>query len=296
MIDLNDMVIFSKVVDAGSISGAAREMAQPKSTISRRIKLLEERLAVRLLQRTTRSLKLTELGAVFYERCKRVQEQAEEAERSVSLGQGKPRGILRISGPVETGVSQLGALITEYSELYPEVHIELDLSNRFVDLVEEGYDLAIRAGELPDSTMIARRLVASRMVPCASPAYLKRHGTPKVPDELKQHRLVLYGGALKKQPYTFTGPQGIASVQLEPFHVANSLSVLRDMVKSGLGITLLPDSHTLKDVREGHLVLLMDDWKLPEHGIYAVYPSPRHLTSKVRSFVEFLSGRFDIVL
>jgi len=294
MIDLNDMVIFAKVVDAGSISGAAREMAQPKSTISRRLKQLEERLAVRLLQRTTRSLKLTELGAVFYERCKRVQEVAEDAERSVSLGQERPSGILRISGPVETGVSQLGALIAEYSLLYPEVRVELDLSNRFVDLIEEGYDLAIRAGDLPDSTLVARRLATSRMVPCASPDYLKRKGAPEAPDELKHHRLVLYGTALKKYAYTFSGPQGIASVQFEPFHTANSLSVLRDMVKSGIGITLLPIHHTHKDVQNGKLVLLMEEWKLPEHGVYAVYPSPRHLTPKVRSFVEFLSNQFDI--
>jgi len=164
MIDLNDMVLFAHVVDAGSISGAARTLGQPKSTISRRLKQLEERLAVRLLHRTTRSLKLTELGAVFYERCIRVKEQAEDAERSVSHGQEAPRGVLRISGPVETGVSQLGVLIAEYSKLYPEVQVQLDLSNRFVDLVEEGFDLAIRAGELADSSLVARRLAVSRMV------------------------------------------------------------------------------------------------------------------------------------
>jgi len=269
-------------------------MGQPKSTISRRIKLLEEKLAVRLLQRTTRSLKLTELGAVFYERCKRVQEEAEEAERSVSLGQDRPRGILRISGPVETGVSQLGVLIAEYSKLYPEVQIELDLSNRFVDLVEEGYDLAIRAGELPDSTLVARRLQVSRMALCASPKYVAQYGEPKTPNELKQHPLVLYGSTLKKYAYTFTGPQGIASVQLEPLHTANSLSVVRDMVKSGLGLTLLPIHHTERDVESGNLVLLMKEWRLPENGVYAVYPSPRHLTPKVRSFVDFLGAQLSI--
>jgi len=296
MIDLNDMVIFARVVECGSISGAARDLAQPKSTISRRVKRLEEQLSVRLLQRTTRSLKLTELGAAFYERCCRLQELAEEAEHSVSLGQDRPKGKLRISGPAETGISQLGVLIAEYSRLYPEVQIELDLSNRFVDLVEEGYDLAIRAGELADSTLVARRLAVSRMVLCASPAYVERFGDPASPDELKQHRLLLYGNTLKKYAYTFNSINGLASVQLSPTHTANSLSVLRDMVKMGMGITLLPNHHTQRDVDRGDLVLLMKAWRLPEHGVYILYPSARHLTPKVRSFIDFFCNQFDIAL
>jgi len=295
MIDLNDMIIFARVVDAGSISGAAREMGQPKSTISRRVKQLEEDLAVRLLQRTTRSLKLTELGAVFYERCKRVQAEAEEAERSVSLGQDTPRGVLRLTAPVETGLTRLGTVVAEYSKRYPEVQIELDLSNRFVDLVEEGYDLAIRAGQLPDSTLVARRLGSSRMVVCTSPEYIARYGTPSTPDELNQHTLLLYSHTLKKSTLTFTGAQGIVSVQLTPQHCANSLFVLRDMVLSGYGITLLPESHVRTDMVKGTLVQLLEDWKLPEDGIYAVYPSPRHLTPKVKSFIDFLSDHFDLV-
>lgn len=294
MIDLNDMIIFARVVDAGSISGAAREIGQPKSTISRRIKQLEENLGVRLLQRTTRSLKLTELGAVFYERCKRVETEAEEAERSVSQGQEAPRGVLRVTAPVETGVTQLGELIAEYSKKFPEVLIQLDLSNRFVDLVEEGYDLAIRAGQLSDSTLVARHLASSRMVVCSSPEYVKVHGTPTTPDELKEHTLLLYGNTLQKSTYDFTSVHGIASVQLEPQHSANSLYVLRNMVRAGCGITLLPYSHVREDFEQGKLVQLLKEWKLPEGGVYAVYPSPRHLTPKVRSFIDFLSDQMKI--
>ena len=296
MIDLNDMIIFANVVDAGSITGAARDMGQPKSTISRRMKLLEEELGVRLMQRTTRALRLTELGAVFYERCKRVQAEAEEAERSVSAGQERPRGVLRITAPVETGVTQLGTLIAAYSKKYPEVRVVMDLSNRFVDLIEEGYDLAIRAGKLEDSTLVARRLGSSRMVVCASPDYIARNGAPSTPDALKEHPLVLYGNTLQKLSFNFSGPTGIASIQLEPRHCANSLMVLRDMVKSGYGITLLPDSHTHRDVAQGRMVLLLEEWKLPENGVYAVYPSPRHLTPKVKSFIDFLSGHLELEL
>lgn len=294
MIDLNDMVIFAKVVDSGSISGAAREIGQPKSTTSRRLKMLEEKLGVRLLQRTTRSLKLTELGALFYEHCKRVLKEAEEAERSVSSGQETPRGLLRITAPVETGFTNLGILIAGFTKKYPEVRIELNLSNRFVDIIEEGYDLAIRAGTLNDSTLVAKLLGNSRMVVCASPAYLEEHGTPKTPGDLKNHRLALYSDTLQKPTFSFSGPRGIASVQLNPRHCANSLIVLRDMVKSGYGITLLPDTHIRTDVTEGRLVRLLEDWKLPQDGIYAVYPSPRHLTPKVRSFIDFLSEHMKL--
>jgi len=296
MIDLNDMIIFANVVDAGTISGAARAMGQPKSTVSRRMKLLEEELGVRLLQRTTRSLKLTELGAVFYERCKRVEVEAAEAERSVSAGQETPRGILRVTAPAETGVTQMGTLIAEYAKKHPDVRVVMDLSNRFVDLIEEGYDLAIRAGRLEDSTLVARRLGSSRLVVCASPRYIETNGAPATPYELKHHPLVLYSSALQKLSFNFSGARGNATVQLEAQHCANSLMVLRDMVKSGYGITLLPESHTHRDVAEGRLVLLLDDWKLPEDGVFAVYPSPRHLTPKVKSFVDFLSNHFKLEL
>jgi DNA-binding transcriptional LysR family regulator len=296
MIDLNAMIVFAHVVDAGSISAAAREIGQPKSTVSRRIRLLEEELGVRLLQRTTRSLKLTELGAVFYERCKRVEAEADEAERSVSAGQEHPRGVLRISAPVETGLARFGTLIADYSAKYPDVQVMIDLSNRFVDLVEEGYDLAIRAGELEDSSLVARKLGASRLIVCASPAYLEDRGTPHSPEELKHHRVVLYSNLLQKQTFVFNGPGGIASIQLEPDHCANSMMVLRDITKAGFGITLIPDSHAAQDLEQGLLVKLLDEWKLPQNGVYAVYPSPRHLTPKVKSFIDFLAEKLVLRL
>ena len=294
MVDLNDMILFTRVVDCGSISAAGREIGQPKSTISRRLKQLEEGLGVRLLQRTTRSLKLTELGAVFYDRCKRVRTEVEEAERWVSLGQEKPRGVLRVTAPVETGFARIGKLIAKYSESYPEVSIELDMSNRLVDLVEEGYDLAIRAGTLPDSRLVARKLGNTQMLVCSSPSYLAKQGTPRSPRELGNHQMVLYGTSRRRQSFTFLGAMGKISVQLEPKHCANSLQVLRDMVKSGYGITLLPESHVNRDIANGSLLRLLEHWHLPEDGIYAVYPSPRHLTPKVRSFIDFLSLHLEL--
>jgi DNA-binding transcriptional LysR family regulator len=270
--------------------------ALPKSTISRRIKQLEESLSVRLLQRTTRSLTLTELGAVFYERCKRVQAEADEAERSVSEGQEMPKGILRLTAPIETGFRQFGRILADYSKFHPEVQVEIDLSNRFVDIVEEGYDLAIRAGTLPDSTLVARKLGSSRMQVCASPSYLEAHEPPVTPGSLNEHTLLLYDNTLKKSLWNFTGPEGTAGVVLQPKHCANSLMLLRDMVKSGYGIALLPSQHIQQDLERGDLVLLLSEWKLPEMGIYAVYPSPRHLTPKVKSFIDFLSQQDDLIV
>ena len=292
MIDLNDMLLFTKVVDAGSFTSAAQSIGMPKSTLSRRISNLETQLGIRLLQRTTRTLKLTELGAVFHERCKRVLAEAEEAERAVSQGQNDPQGLLRVSAPVETGISQLGFLVAEYMKLYPKIRVELDLSNRFVDLIEEGYDLAIRAGKLQDSTMIARRLATGHRVVCASPEYLERRGEPQHPDDLREHDMLLYTDTSKRMLYTFENKGSEASVTLNPVFSTNNHFTLRDAAVSSLGISIMPSVICQPQLEDGSLRVVLSDWSLKEDGVYAVYPSPRHLTPKVKSFVDFLVERF----
>src|SRR5262245_50525709 len=189
--DLNEMLVFARVVQAGSFTTAAAQLGMPKSTVSRKVSELEERLGSRLLQRTTRALSLTDVGRTYYDYCARIVGEIEEAERAVSSLQGTPRGLLRVTAPVN--VSFLGPIVSGFLERYSEVQIELFCTQRSVDLIEERYDLGIRAGALVDSTLIARSLGTVRWFVVATRAYLKKHGRPRSPEELKEHRCVLFG-------------------------------------------------------------------------------------------------------
>lgn len=291
MIDLNDMRLFARVVDAGTFTAAARELGMPKSTLSRRISQLEAQLDTLLLQRTTRSLRLTELGEAFYQRCLRVVTEAEEAERLINAGQDIPRGLLRVTAPIDFGNGLLGTLAADYLARYPEVRLELDMSNRFVDLVEEGFDLALRAGRLEDSSLIARRLGEARLVVCAAPSYLERHPAPPTPEQLNAHTCLVYPDEDGRTVLRFSGANGLVQTRLEGKLIANSMATLRDAAVSGLGIAVLPWNLCRDAVERGQLQPILEGWQLPEGGIYAVYPSPRHLTPKVRSFIDFIAAR-----
>ncbi|WP_198409151.1 LysR family transcriptional regulator [Magnetospira sp. QH-2] len=292
MIDLNEMVIFARVVEAGSITGAAKMLGVPKSTVSRRLAELESRIGVRLLQRTTRSMTLTELGAAYYEHCAHIATEAEEADRLASLDQAEPRGWLRVSAPVEMGLADLGRLIGEFMAMYPQIRVQLDTSNRFVDLVQEGFDLAIRAGDLADSSLIARRLGSDRPVVCASPEYLALHGTPTHPRDLETHAAVMFGGIGDRKSFHFTKDDDPVTVVQTARLSANLIAVARDAAIVGSGIAILPGGVCRSALESGELVAVLTDWSLPETGIHAVYPSPRHLTTKVRTFIDFLAERF----
>jgi len=289
MIDLNAMVVFAKVVEAGTYTAAGTILGLPKSTVSRKVSQLESRLGVRLLQRNTRKLKLTEAGAAFYSRCVRILAEAEEAERCVSQEQIRPSGLLRVSAPVELGTVVLGDLVAGYLARFPEVRLELELSNRMVDLVEEGYDLAIRAGVLPDSSLVTRRLGNDRIVACAAPAYLVQRGEPHTPDRLKHHDCILYGQGERALTFTFSGAEGEIRVQLSGKLRSNNQDLIRAAAVAGLGIALLPESLCGAAIADARLQPVLTGWRLPEHGVYAIYPSPRHLTPKVRSFIDYLS-------
>jgi len=288
MIDLNDMLLFAKVVNAGSFTAAARELGMPKSTLSRRISNLEAQLDSRLLHRTTRSLRLTDIGAEFYERCLRVVGEAKEAENLISRNRDEPHGLLRVTGPIEWGNTHIGTIISEYLEHYPEVQLELILTNRYVDLVAEGFDLALRAGSLEDSSMIARRLGDSRLLLCAAPSYLERHGSPQNPKELQEHSCLAYPGSDGRSILQFSSSNNLSQVEINGRLVANSMDTLRESAIAGLGIAALPSSLCHESLKSGELVEIMPEWQLPAGGIYAVYPSQRHLTLKVRSFIDFI--------
>ncbi|MCP3670653.1 MAG: LysR family transcriptional regulator [Gammaproteobacteria bacterium] len=291
MIDLNDMLLFAQVVNSGSFTAAARNLGMPKSTLSRRISNLETQLDSRLLHRTTRSLRLTDIGAEFYDHCVRVVDQAKEAERLIHINQDEPRGLLRVTGPIEWGNNYIGALVSEYLQHHPEVRLELMLTNRFVDLVAEGFDLALRAGHLEDSSMIARRLGESRMLLCAAPAYLEQHGAPQNPEQLREHICLGYPGRDGRTTLQFSSSNSLSQVEINGRLVANSVTTLRDATIAGLGITALPSSLCRDALDQGLLLPIMQEWQLPVDGIYAVYPSPRHLTLKVRSFIDFIAER-----
>ncbi|WP_051302725.1 LysR family transcriptional regulator [Sedimenticola selenatireducens] len=293
MLDFNEMVIFVKVVEAQGFTAAATNLGLPKSTVSRKISELESRLGARLLQRTTRSVRPTELGALYYERCARLVTEAEEAERAISQCQEQPRGLLRITLPVDIGISIMSAVTREFMQQYPEIRLQVDISDRYVDLVGEGFDLAIRAGVLEDSTLVAHRLYTDRMLVCATPGYFKQRGIPRSPEDLKQHDCVVFSAQHSSETLKFSRPRGEVVVEISGRIGINNLNAIRGVCLTGAGIGLLPELHCQDLIATGELVSVLDDWRVREGGIYAVYPSPRHLTPKVRAFITFLDRHFS---
>lgn len=291
MNQLEDMQIFVGTVDAQSFTAAADKLGLSKQFISRRIMALEERLGVRLLNRTTRKLSITDAGLAYYERAHKIIDEVQEAEQLVSNRNATPRGTLRLSAPMSFGTLHLGPAVARFMEQYPEVRIELDLSDRFVDIVGEGYDMAIRIGHLGDSSLIARQIAPAQIVACASPAYLKQRGTPQTPAELKDHDLLLYGHN-RNVEWAFY-EQG------KPLHVpvkgrlrANNGELACAAAIAGLGIVLLPTFIVGNALREKKLVTLLDAWAPLPLTIYAVYPQHRQSSLVVKTLADFLRNAF----
>jgi DNA-binding transcriptional LysR family regulator len=288
--DLNEIVVFAKVVETRSFTAAAAQLGLPKSTVSRKVAQLEERLGVRLLQRTTRKLSLTEIGQAYFERCQRIVSDIMVAEQMVTDMQSTPRGLLRVTAPVDLGAFALGALVTQFLTDFSDIHVELVLTDRVVDLVDEGVDLGIRFGPLAESTLIARKLTSVDMRLCASPSYLAKRGTPAHPDDLDVHDIVCFVPIPRLATWTLRGPDG-QSVELTPSArlVSNNLMVIRDAVAAGGGITQLPE-FVCGDCNEG-IVQVLPEWTSAPAELYAVYPSTRNSSPKLRTFVEFLAAR-----
>ncbi len=292
MARLDEMAVFAEVVEAESFSGAARALAISKSAVSKQIGRLEDRLGVRLLNRTTRRLSLTEAGATFYEASRRVLDEAEAAETAVSSFAAAPHGLLKLNAPMSFGFLHLANAIPLFHARYPQIAIEAVMNDRFVNLVEEGYHLAIRIGEMRDSSLIARRLAPSRAVLCASPDYLARRGMPEKPEDLARHDCLIYSNLDHRDEWPFAGPRGPFRVKVQgPFH-ANNGDALCTAALAGMGIVRLPSFIVSAHLLAGRLVPVVCGAPLAAQGIYAVYPHSRNLSAKVRAFVDFLAEHF----
>jgi DNA-binding transcriptional LysR family regulator len=290
---LEEMRTFVKVVEAGSITAAAERLGIAKSAVSRRLVDLEERLSVQLFRRTTRTLNVTETGQGFYERCLRILADVEEAELAVSQQHGALRGRLRVAVPLSFGLGHLAPAMDAFLGAHPDVEFDLDLNDRQVDLLTEGFDLAVRIAELRDSTLIARRLAPVRHVVCASPAFLARHGTPRTAVELADHDCLVYANAPTPGLWEYTDPAGHPGrVQVRARIQANNGDCLRQAAEDGHGVVLGPSFILHQAIERGRLVPILRDHQWPMLHAYAVYPRTRHLSQRVRAFVDFLAERF----
>lgn len=286
------MAVFAKVVDSASFAAAARHFNMSPAMVSKHVRTLEERLGVRLLNRTTRRVSATEVGQDYYERCLRILSELEDADRAAGDLQAAPRGLLRVTTSVSFGARQLSPLIADYLVAYPDVSIDLSLHDYYVDLLEARIDLAIRLGQLSDSSLIARKLCAVEMVLCASPGYLKANGVPQKPRDLLKHSCLIYTHAASRA-WTFTDRNGKEEVVRAAGRLsANSGDALLALAVKDAGITLAPDYLVGDDLTAGRLIRLLPDYATQDTPVYAVYPHSRYLSAKTRTFVDFLASRF----
>ncbi|WP_347555190.1 LysR family transcriptional regulator [Robbsia sp. KACC 23696] len=290
MDDLNDMLVFAEVARAGSLTAAGAVLGMPKTTVSRRLAKLEQRLGTRLLDKTTRRLELTEVGEAYLEHCLPILEDVETARDFASQLAQRPRGLLRISAPPDFSEHWLAGPLAGFSTRYPEVTLEFDLSARHVDLIGERIDIAIRAGHLTDSTLIARQLGLMTRSLYASRAYLEREGRPETPDDLARHRFVLLRGARKVHDRdTLTRGRQTAELKMRGRVEANSLTMVRELVAAGAGISVLPDAMTGEQRQRHELERVLPDWQLPSTPVYLVTPSRRFVPRKTQAFIEYIT-------
>lgn len=287
MSDITDMEIFARVVGAGSMSAAGREMGLSPAVISKRVRRLETRLGTRLLQRTTRQLALTEAGQGFYEHVVAIIASIEEAEAFVTRRSTLAHGTLKISAPTSFGRMHIAPHLGRFIEAHGDLHINLILTDEFVDVVADGYDLVVRVAELTDSSLVARRLAPVYRVLCAAPSYLERHGTPTTLDDLSGHACL---AALQQIPWRLEGPDGPVSVRPVAPLSTNSSEVVREALLAGLGIALRSTWDVGPDLAAGRLKIVLPTYQGSERvGVYAIYPTRRFLPAKVRLFIDFLA-------
>ncbi len=290
MVNLNEMAVFESVVRAGSFTAAARALGVSKSSVSAQIARLERRLGARLLHRTTRHVGLTDIGAAYHQRCARIVTEAEEADHVAADLRLVPYGTLRVTAPYLFGDAFLSPVVSDYLARYPDVDVDLMLAERLVDLIEEGFDLAIRIGPLEDSTLTVRGLGAAQMIYCASPAYLDARGSPSTPEALGDHECIVVGNTARTR-WPFAAPRGPPSVPIRGRLTVNSLIMGRDAARAGRGIAYLPAFLCATELERGALRGVLSEWLPEPYPIAAVYPSHRHLSAKVRSFLDLLIGR-----
>lgn len=290
MQSLTDIAVFVKVVELSSFTAAAEALQMSQPVVSKAVTRLEEKLGARLLNRTTRRLSLTEAGSELYRRSVRALEEIANAELEVARFQTEPRGTLRVSAPMSFSILQLGSKLQSFLERHPGVSVELNLDDRRVDLVDEGFDVAIRIADLQDSSLVARKIVPCRQVICAAPAYLKKHGTPQRPEDLLEHNCILYSFLTHAREWRLTDPQGeMHVVPLKGSLQTNNGLVNRAAALSGVGLAMLPTFYVGEQLRSGELEPVLCKFRPADIAIYAVYPQRRNLTPKVRAFVDFLA-------
>ena len=286
--NLNEMLVFNKVVVSKSFTAAAKRLGTTKSTISRRIASLEERLGVQLLTRTTRQLQLTDAGSVLYEQSSRLLSELEEVEELITTMNATPRGHLRIAVPVVLGTNLLGPLLVKYQEMYPLVNVTCRLTDKHLDLIEEGFDLSIQIGALSDSSLIARKLGNTRPRLCATESYLSKHGTPKSPFELQEHQCMVFGSSGRNSSWTLKGASGEMRISIQPSFSCNNFMFLREAVLGGRGIALLPEFICSEDIKQGRIRSVLDNFIPATGAVYVVYPSKRYLPARTRAFIDLL--------
>ena len=294
MRQFEELQAFVAVVEAGSFTAAAERLDSAKSAVSRRVSALEDRLGVQLLRRTTRQLNLTDTGQSFYEHSARILADLDEAEAAVLQEHGELRGTLRVALPLSFAVRHMSVPIAEFSRRHPRVEFEFDLNDRRIDLVQEGMDLALRIGRLSDSTLIARRLFDVRAVACASPAYVEQFGVPESPQDLMSHQCLVYSNIRDPGRWRYLDDDGVQqSVEVNVSMSASSGDFLREAAVQGLGIALQPTFIAGEKICSGELVPVLRNYEWPVAPAYAVYPPTRHLSYRVRAFIDFLAEYFS---
>lgn len=286
------MKVFVRVVESGSFVKAANKLDLSTTATSRLVAELESHLGTRLLQRTTRRLHLTESGQRFFERSRELLTGLEEAEAQAAEGTERPSGMLRVTIPASFGSLHLARLLPIYQERYPEVALEVLAIDRIVDLVNDGFDLAIRLATEHDPSYVARKLTTIRHAVCASDSYLARHGVPREPKDLAQHNCLTHSFGTYTDKWTFRGPRGLVTIQAKGNFRTNNAELLRAAALAGDGIILEPTFIVGDDLAKGDLVPLLQDWEIPHATAVALYPSRRFVSAKVRTFVEFMHEAF----
>ncbi len=293
MSELDEIRVFVNLVEAQSSTKAADKMGLAISAISRRMKELETRLGVQLVQRTTRSMTVTEEGNRFYLSCKRILEDLQEAQNQVSDSAGELTGNIKIAAPLSFGVGHLSPAITEFMQLHPKVTIEIDMSDQRVDILAGGFDLAIRIGQLQDSTLMARKLADISSLVCCSERFLRQHGPFNEPKDLNAIPALVYANLKHAHKWECVDKNGkIERVKVSPKMRSNNGSIMRDSAIASLGMVCLPTFIIHDDIKNGRLTPVLRDYQWSNIGLYAVYPQTRFLSARVRSFIDFLAERF----
>lgn len=288
--DIGGFVTFARVVEQESFTGAAEAMGISKSAVSKQVARLEETLGVRLLNRTTRKLQVTEAGRVFYERCRRIADEVEEARAAVTSLQASPRGLLRVNAPVSYGLSHLSKMLPAFMRKYPDLRVDLGLSDRKVNLLEEGIDVAVRIGQMDDSSLVAKRITEFNRIVAARPSYWDENGRPDTPEDLGRHNCFIYEYLPQGDQWEFRDPKSGASIRVRVSGTltSNNGNVLMQVAEEGQGVGWIPEFFIDQQIENGVLEEVLTDYRAEPIGLYAVFPHSRHLPTKTRAFVDYL--------